>query len=71
MQETGDQLIFYSYLVSFLLNAVLAAQMAYYWNSPKTANHAAELGEEPEKMAMGSSTGSSVKAKSPTTRRRG
>ena len=71
LQETGDMLIFYSYLASFLLNAVLAFQMVYYWNSPKSANHAAELGKQPEKVAMGSGTGSSAKAKSPTTRRRG
>lgn len=71
MQETGDTLILFSYLASFLLNAVLAAQMLYYWNSPQSARHAEELGEEPEKIAMGSSTGNSAKAKSPTTRRRG
>ncbi|KAA6407518.1 MAG: mannose-P-dolichol utilization defect 1 [Lasallia pustulata] len=71
LQETGDKLIFYSYLASFLLNAVLAAQMVYYWNSPQSANHAAELGKEPKKIAMGSSTGNAAKAKSPTTRRRG
>ena len=71
LQETGDRLIFFSYLASFSLNAVLAAQMVYYWNSFQSANHAEELGEQPEKIAMGSSTGSSAKAKSPTTRRRG
>ena len=71
LQETGDRLILFSYLASFLLNAVLAAQMVYYWNSAQSANHAAELGQKPEKIAMGSSKGNAAKAKSPTTRRRG
>ena len=73
MQEVDDQLILYGYLAGFVLNAVLAAQMVYYWNSPATASHAAEIGTRPEKIAMGSGTGTgaAVKGKGPTTRRRG
>ncbi|KAL9102804.1 MAG: hypothetical protein Q9163_002082 [Psora crenata] len=72
IQEVDDKMILYGFIAGFVLNAVLAAQMIYYWNSPATASHAAEMGKEPEKMAMGSSTGaSSGKPKGPTTRRRG
>lgn len=70
LQEVDDKLILYGFIAGFVLNAVLAAQMVYYWKSPATAGHAAEIGKEPEKIAMGSSTGSSVK-KGPTTRKRG
>lgn len=71
LQEVDDKLILYGFIAGFTLNAVLAAQMVYYWKSPATASHAAEIGEGPEKLAMGESTGSSAKAKGPTTRRRG
>lgn len=73
MREVGDGLILYGFVAGFLLNAVLAAQMIYYWNSPtnQTAKAAAEKGKQPEKMAMGSSTATANKPKGPTTRRRG
>ena len=70
-QEVDDRMILYQFVAGFLLNAVLAAQMVYYWRSPATARHAAEVGKEPEKMAMGSGTGSAGKGKGPSTRRRG
>ena len=66
-----DKLVLYGFVAGFVLNAVLAAQMVYYWNSPQTANHATEMGKEPEKIAMGSSTSAQASSKSPTTRRRG
>ena len=71
LQEVDDKLILYGYVAGFVLNAILAAQMAFYWKSPQTANHAGEIGKKPEKMAMGLSTHSQVKPKTPTTRRRG
>lgn len=73
LQEVDDKLILYGYIAGFLLNAVLAAQMVYYWKSPQTANHAAEIGKKPERIAIGSSTSTSAttKAKTPSTRRRG
>jgi len=71
LQEVDDRLILYGFVAGFLLNAVLAAQMVYYWNGPKSARHAAELGKGPEKIAMGSSTGAAVKSRGPSTRRRG
>ena len=43
----------------------------YYWNSPATASHAGEFGQQPADIAMGSSTGASTKGKGPSTRRRG
>lgn len=71
-QEVDDTMMLCQYVVGFLLNAVLAAQMVYYWNSPATASHAAEVGKEPERIAMGQSSGSSSsKGKGPSTRRRG
>lgn len=32
MQETGDNLIIMSYVMSSLFNGILAAQVVYYWN---------------------------------------
>lgn len=71
LQEVDDKLILYGFVAGFILNAILALQMVYYWNSPQTASHAAELGKEPEKLAMGSTTSAQVNTKTPTTRRRG
>ena len=76
LQEVQDKTILYSFFAAFTLNAVLAFQMLYYWNSPASAAHACELGEKPKKIAMGetsaTTTGASQpKVKSPTTRRRG
>ncbi|KAL8849710.1 MAG: hypothetical protein Q9221_005320 [Calogaya cf. arnoldii] len=71
LQEVDDRMILYGFIAGFALNAVLAAQMVYYWRCPATANHAGELGEKPKEIAMGSSTGASTKGKGPSTRRRG
>ncbi|KAH0835990.1 hypothetical protein AYO21_06846 [Fonsecaea monophora] len=43
IQEVDDKLILYGFIAGFALNAVLAAQVVYYWNSPTTAGHAKEL----------------------------
>ncbi|KAL2403998.1 Mannose-P-dolichol utilization defect 1 protein [Exophiala dermatitidis] len=43
LQEVDDPLILYSFVAGFCLNAILAAQVVYYWNSPTTAGHAKEL----------------------------
>ena len=70
-----DKLILYGFVAGFALNAVLAVQMVYYWNSPQTAEHAGEISKKAEAIAMGSNSASTsgvqMKAKSPTTRRRG
>lgn len=34
LQEVDDKLILYGFVAGFALNAVLAAQMVYYWNAP-------------------------------------
>jgi mannose-P-dolichol utilization defect protein 1 len=46
LQEVDDKLILYGFVAGFLLNAVLAGQMLYYWNSPATAKHAGEVDEK-------------------------
>ena len=43
LQEVDDKLILYGFVAGFLLNAVLACQMLYYWNSSTTATHAGEV----------------------------
>lgn len=43
LQEVDDKLILGGFIAGFLLNAVLAAQMVYYWNSSTTAGHGAEV----------------------------
>jgi mannose-P-dolichol utilization defect 1 len=42
LQEVDDKLILYGFVAGFILNAVLAAQMVYYWNSPTIAGHGKE-----------------------------
>lgn len=77
-QEVDDKLILYGFVAGFVLNAVLALQMAWYWNAPS----AKALGKRKEKVAAkassstadagASSTSSGVTPKkAPTTRRRG
>lgn len=70
LQEVDDKLILYGFIAGFVLNAVLATQMVYYWNAPtKKAK-----GKQKEKIPITASTGSTTatpKGKSPTTRRRG
>jgi len=42
LQEVDDKLILYGFVAGFVFNAILAAQMVYYWNSPTTAAHEKE-----------------------------
>lgn len=80
MREVGDNRILAGFVAGFLLNAVLAVQMVYYWKSPakeKASRLIKEKGEHAqEKIALLSessagSTASGNKPKSPSTRRRG
>jgi len=77
LQEVPDPLILYGFIAGFALNAVLAAQMVWYWNSSASKSTSSSKLERPvvadTKQAIGSSTGASPaqKAKSPSTRRRG
>lgn len=43
LQEVDDKLILGGFVAGFVLNAVLAGQMVYYWNSATTAGHGAEV----------------------------
>jgi len=47
LQEVDDKLILGGFVAGFILNAVLATQMVYHWNSPTTAGHGAEVKEKP------------------------
>ncbi|KAJ4394085.1 hypothetical protein N0V93_003302 [Gnomoniopsis smithogilvyi] len=77
-QEVDDKLILYGFVAGFVLNAVLALQMAWYWNAPS----AKALGKRKEKVAAqpssftadagtSSTTSGATPKKAPTTRRRG
>lgn len=76
LQEVDDNLILYSIVAAFVLNAIIAVQMVYYWNSP--AKKAAVPAKQNKKAvanspAVAQASGVSLKpaGKSPTTRRRG
>ncbi|KAF2771067.1 mannose-P-dolichol utilization defect 1 protein [Teratosphaeria nubilosa] len=85
LQEVDDKLILYGFLAGFALNAVLAAQMVYYWNSPasKSTTHTKlkPSGKNAAKQAVGSdtvankmgatTTGAEKGRSTPSTRRRG
>lgn len=46
LREVDDPVILYGFVAGFALNAVLAAQMVYYWNDGKTAGHGEEVSEK-------------------------
>ncbi|KAK3674857.1 hypothetical protein LTR78_005201 [Recurvomyces mirabilis] len=83
LQEVPDKLILYGFIAGFVLNAVLAAQMVYYWNSPRSKNteqtKLKPSGQKAARQAIGLdgqsrgavSSGSEKKKSSPSTRRRG
>lgn len=53
LQEVDDKLILYGFVAGFALNAILAAQVIYYWNSPTTAGHAKELDSQKGVQGIG------------------
>ncbi|KYK57556.1 polyketide synthase [Drechmeria coniospora] len=69
LQEVDDKLILYGFISGFVLNAVLAMQMVYYWNIPSTQAPGKVRESAVQEKAKGSAT--SMSTKSPTTRRRG
>ncbi|KAF2148728.1 mannose-P-dolichol utilization defect 1 protein [Myriangium duriaei CBS 260.36] len=79
LQEVDDKLILYGFISGFVLNAVLAAQMVYYWNSPaskkteskKLTNRGKEAFAMPTAASQGRSSATATPSKSPSTRRRG
>ncbi|KXL47327.1 hypothetical protein M433DRAFT_64238 [Acidomyces richmondensis BFW] len=80
LQEVDDKLILYGFIAGFTLNAVLAAQMIYYWNSP-TSNKTSQAKSNPRgtkevKQAVGMNgiqkgSGNDKSKRIPSTRRRG
>ncbi len=62
-------MILYGFVAGFALNAVLAAQMVYYWNAPSKKSKGKQR-ETPIAASSGIST-ATPKGKSPSTRRRG
>lgn len=78
LQEVDDKLILYGFVAGFVLNAVLAAQMVYYWNKGPTTIGAKKVGgkrvvekESQRQVPMGVATGAATGVKGPSTRRRG
>ncbi|ESZ93254.1 polyketide synthase [Sclerotinia borealis F-4128] len=85
LQEVDDKLILYGFIAGFALNAILALQMVYYWNSPsktkskstKNKSKKSSNGKQKEKVPVAASPTASTTpsqkntAKSPSTRRRG
>jgi mannose-P-dolichol utilization defect 1 len=69
LQEVDDKLILYGFVAGFALNAVLALQMAYYWNVPSKKSKGKQR-EIPIAASSGKTT-ATPKSKGPTTRRRG
>ncbi|KAI9807922.1 MAG: hypothetical protein M1825_005228 [Sarcosagium campestre] len=70
LQEVDDKLILYGFIAGFALNAVLASQMIYYWNSSTTPAKSGKLSKaQREKITAGSTTGTA--STRPSTRRRG
>lgn len=51
IQEISDPIILYGYIAGFALNAVLAAQMLYYWNSP-TAKGGKKINQQQHKKGI-------------------
>lgn len=72
LQEVDDKLILYSFIAGFVLNAVLASQMAYYWNAPSAkAKGKQKVPIEAAPVPPSASSTATPKTKAPTTRRRG
>ncbi|KAM4058724.1 PQ loop repeat domain-containing protein [Hirsutella rhossiliensis] len=68
LQEVDDKLILYGFVAGFLLNAILALQMVYYWNAP-SEKAKGKRKEAPAQGRVVSATSRSTN--SPSTRRRG
>jgi len=69
-----DKLILYGFVAGFVLNAVLAAQMVYYWNAPSSKakgkkKRAVGSTGPTTRSVSASATGSSTKGRSVTRRK--
>jgi mannose-P-dolichol utilization defect protein 1 len=67
LQEVDDKLILYGFISGFVLNAILALQMVYYWNAPTAKAKGKQKEKTPVAASSAKTTGTS-KGKSPTTR---
>ena len=72
IQEVDDKLILWGFIAAFALNAILAVQMVYYWDSPKSKATTQMKLEPKGKQAIEQATNVQTRSKnSPSTRRRG
>ncbi|KAJ4263596.1 hypothetical protein NW762_006417 [Fusarium torreyae] len=75
LQEVDDKLILYGFVSGFVLNAILALQMIFYWNAPsekaKGKRKAAPIEAKPSSTSTLAASSTATPKKSPTTRRRG
>ncbi|KAF4989171.1 hypothetical protein FDECE_14795 [Fusarium decemcellulare] len=73
LQEVDDKLILYGFVSGFILNAILALQMVFYWNAPseKAKGKRKEAPIQGKPAAKLSASSTATPKKSPTTRRRG
>ncbi|KAI9660420.1 MAG: hypothetical protein M1821_009770 [Bathelium mastoideum] len=74
LQEVDDKLILYGFIAGFTLNAVIAAQMLYYWNSPintKPSSKTERQSSSKQAIPGVTATSTGKATNSPTTRRRG
>ncbi|KAM0551780.1 hypothetical protein ACHAPJ_008349 [Fusarium lateritium] len=75
LQEVDDKLILYGFVSGFVLNAILALQMIFYWNAPsekaKGKRKAAPIEAKPSSASTLAASSTATPKKSPTTRRRG
>ncbi|KAF5027689.1 hypothetical protein F66182_173 [Fusarium sp. NRRL 66182] len=76
LQEVDDKLILYGFVSGFVLNAILALQMIFYWNAPsekaKGKRKVAPIEARPAAPTSTlSASSTATPKKSPTTRRRG
>ncbi|KAG5973712.1 hypothetical protein E4U55_000317 [Claviceps digitariae] len=73
LQEVDDKLILYGFVSGFLLNAVLALQMVYYWNAPssKVQSNTRKVAASPAAPFPAKASSTGTPRKGPTTRRRG
>ncbi|KAL1879337.1 hypothetical protein VTK73DRAFT_7174 [Phialemonium thermophilum] len=74
LQEVDDKLILYGFVAGFVLNAVLALQMIYYWNTPSAKAKGKQkevISDSYRSVATSTGTASPKNNRGPTTRRRG
>ncbi|OAR02380.1 hypothetical protein LLEC1_02599 [Akanthomyces lecanii] len=71
LQEVDDKLILYGFISGFVLNAVLAVQMIYYWNAPSEKAKGKRKVAPLKAAPVEANSSATPTKKTPTTRRRG